>query len=91
MKDRIVSISQPYIRLIVRGKAKSLVELGIKIDLSFNENGMERIEKITIDPNYESETLSEAGENCRGKTGHAVYSLHFSRYCSGQRQPVPII
>ena len=32
--DRIVSISQPYIRPIVRGKAAAPVEFGAKLDLS---------------------------------------------------------
>lgn len=42
--DRIVSISQPYIRPIVRGKAASPVEFGAKFDLSLDENGLGRIE-----------------------------------------------
>ena len=32
VENRIVSISQPYIRPIVRGKAKSPVEFGAKLD-----------------------------------------------------------
>ena len=40
VEDRIVSISQPYIRPIVRGKAKSPVEFGAKLDLSVDETGM---------------------------------------------------
>lgn len=32
VKDRIVSISQPYIRPIVRGKAKAPTEFGAKLD-----------------------------------------------------------
>ena len=37
VKDRIVSISQPYIRPIVRGKAKAPVEFGAKLDMSIDE------------------------------------------------------
>ena len=70
VKDRIVSISQPYIRPIVRGKAKAPVEFGIKFDLSLDEDGMGRIEKITFDPYNESEVLSKAVENYRARTGH---------------------
>lgn len=40
VSDRIVSISQPYIRPIVRGKAAAPVEFGAKLDLSIDENGM---------------------------------------------------
>ena len=46
--NRIVSISQPYIRPIVRGKAKSPVEFGAKLDLSVDEKGMCRIEKLSL-------------------------------------------
>lgn len=34
---RIVSISQPYIRPIVRGKARSPVEFGARYDVSIDE------------------------------------------------------
>ena len=34
--DRIVSIAQPYIRPIVRGKAKAPVEFGAKYDVSIS-------------------------------------------------------
>ena len=37
VKDRIVSISQPYIRPIVRGKAKAPVEFGAKLDMSIDK------------------------------------------------------
>ena len=38
VKDRICSISQPYIRPILRGKAKSPTEFGAKLDMSIDEN-----------------------------------------------------
>lgn len=47
--DRIVSISQPHIRLIVRGKAKSPVEFGAKLDMSVDKNGVSRLEKLSFD------------------------------------------
>ena len=37
VKDRIVSISQPYIRPIVRGKIKAPVEFGAKLDMSIDK------------------------------------------------------
>ena len=37
--DRIVSIAQPFVRPIVRGKAKAPVEFGAKYDVSVDENG----------------------------------------------------
>lgn len=68
--DRIVSIAQPYIRPIVRGKTKSPVEFGIKFDLSIDEDHMGRIEKITFDPYNESEVLKRAVESYKTRTGH---------------------
>lgn len=46
--DRIVSISQPYIRPIARGKAKAPVEFGAKLDLSIDENGIARLERLSL-------------------------------------------
>ena len=70
VEDRIVSISQPYIRPIVRGKAKSPVEFGAKLDLSVDENGMARLEKLSFNAYNEAEVLITAAENYRKRTGH---------------------
>ena len=67
--DRIVSISQPYIRPIVRGKAASPVEFGAKFDLSLDENGLGRIEKLSFDAYNESEVLMDAVERYKERTG----------------------
>ena len=52
VKDRIVSISQPYIRPIVRGKAKAPVEFGAKLDMSIDEGGFARLERLSFDAYY---------------------------------------
>jgi hypothetical protein len=70
VENRIVSISQPYIRPIVRGKAKSPVEFGAKLDLSVDENGMCRIEKLSFNAYNESAVLKTAIENYKQRTGH---------------------
>ena len=71
--DRIVSISQPYIRPIVRGKAKAATEFGAKIDISVDEYGdeygMVRIEKQSFDAYNESDVLISAVENYCSRTG----------------------
>lgn len=67
--DRIVSISQPYIRPIVRGKAKDPTEFGAKLDLSI-DNGFARIEKLSFDPYNESEVLIGAIEQYYKRNGH---------------------
>ena len=70
VENRIVSISQPYIRPIVRGKAKSPVEFGAKLDLSVDETGMCRIEKLSFDAYNESTVLETAIESYKKRTGH---------------------
>lgn len=67
--DRIVSISQPYIRPIVRGKASSAVEFGAKLDISIVE-GFARIEKLSFDAYNESEVLQTAVNRYHEKHGH---------------------
>ena len=62
MEHRIVSISQPWLRPIVRGKAKTLVEFGVKFDLGLDSEGYGRIEKISFEAYNESTCLIEATE-----------------------------
>lgn len=68
--NRIVSISQPYVRPIVRGKAAAPVEFGAKLDLSIDERGMARLEKLSFDAYNESDVLIGAIERYRERTGH---------------------
>lgn len=44
MDNRIESIIQPYVRPVVRGKAKAATEFGAKLHLSVDETGFGRIE-----------------------------------------------
>ena len=67
---RIVNISQPYIRPIVRGKAAASVEFGAKLDLSIDENGMARLQRLSFDSYNESDVLIGAIERYRERTGH---------------------
>ena len=69
IENRIVSISQPYIRPIVRGKSKAQVEFGAKLDLSI-VNGFGRIEKISFEAYNESEVLSDVIERYKQRTGY---------------------
>jgi len=54
--DRIVSISQPHVRPIVRGKVKSNVEFGAKISLSL-VNGFSFVDRISWNNYNESGDL----------------------------------
>lgn len=67
---RIVSISQPWIRPIVRGKAKAPVEFGAKLDVSIDSEGYGRLEKVSFDAYNESGSLIEAVERYRLRTGN---------------------
>ena len=70
VKDRIVSISQPYIRPIVRGKAKAPTEFGAKLDMSIDEHGIARLEKLSFDAYNEADVLITAIERYHDRTGH---------------------
>ena len=70
VENRIVSITQPWIRPIVRGKTKAPVEFGAKFDLSVDDKGLGRIEKITYDAYNESTVLVEAVKRFKERTGH---------------------
>jgi len=68
--DRIVSISQPWLRPIVRGKVKTPVEFGAKPDVSIDEEGYGRLEKVSFDAYNESGCLIVAVERYKSRTGH---------------------
>jgi GR25 family glycosyltransferase involved in LPS biosynthesis len=68
VEDRIVSIGQPHLRPIVRGKAAAPVEFGAKLDLSM-AGGYGRIEKMSFDAYNESSVLQGAVERYRERTG----------------------
>ena len=66
--DRIVSLHQPWVRPIVRGKTATPVEFGAKVALSLSE-GYARIEKFCWDAFNESTTLKESAEGYKERTG----------------------
>ena len=70
VENRIVSISQPWIRPIVRGKVKAPVEFGAKLDLSIDAEGYARIENISFDAYNESTCLQDAVNAYYERTGY---------------------
>ena len=62
VSDRIVSISQPYVRPVVRGKASKPTEFGAKLHLSIDELGFARIEYLSFDAYNEGPMLIQALE-----------------------------
>lgn len=90
VENRIVSISQPYIRPIVRGKAKNPVEFGTKLDISIDEKGYARLEGASFDAYNEGLYLQDAVERYKERTGRypervladTIYRNHENRrYC----------
>ena len=67
--DRIVSVSQPFVRPIVRGKAGKPVEFGAKLDISVVD-GWTRLEYSSFDAYNEAGNLEEIVERFREREGH---------------------
>ena len=67
--DRIVSLSQSWVRPIVRGKATADVEFGAKVEMSVVD-GFLRIEDLRWDAYNESTTLQQSVEAYRQAYGH---------------------
>lgn len=67
--DRIVSLSQPHVRAIVRGKARNRVEFGAKLSLSY-QDGYSWIERISWDAYNECHDLKAQVEAFKKRNGH---------------------
>ena len=67
--DRIVSVSQPFVRPIVREKAGKPVEFGAKLDISVVD-GWTRLECCSFDAYNEAGNLREMAERFRAREGH---------------------
>ena len=90
--DRIVSISQPHVRPIVRGKAGVPVEFGAKISVSLVE-GYTFLDRMSWDNFNESGELIRQVERYRERFGCYPESVHADRiyrnrenlrYCQGK-------
>ena len=68
--DRIVSISQPYVRPIVRGKADKPVEFGAKLNVSLTGDGIARVDHLRWDAFHEGCDLPAQVEAYRQRYGH---------------------
>lgn len=68
VEDRIVSLSQPFLRPIVRGKAGKPVEFGAKLDISVCD-GWTRLEVLSFDAYNEALNLQAMAERYRKRTG----------------------
>jgi hypothetical protein len=75
VKDRIVSIQQPHIRPIVRGKAGSPTEFGAKLSISLVD-GWSFIDTISFDAYNEGGELQEQIEKYKERFGYYPESVH---------------
>jgi len=84
--DRIVSISQPHVRPIPRGKLKSQIEFGAKLGVSLDD-GFARINTFSWDAYHEAGDLIKQVEEYRTLHGHypelvqvdKIYATHENR------------
>ena len=67
--DRIVSISQPHVRPIVRGKAKKSTEFGAKISVSMKD-GLAFVDNIGWDAFNEGKDLQQQVESYKQRHGY---------------------
>jgi len=78
VENRIVSISQPHVRPIVRGKARTNVEFGAKLAISVVD-GFCYMEKLAWDNFNEGMTLIQAIERYRLRHGFYPASVHVDK------------
>jgi len=74
--DRIVSISQPHVRPIVRGKAGKKAEFGAKVSISHLKDGYVAVDRLSWDPYNEGTDLIGQIENYQERFGHYPASVH---------------
>jgi hypothetical protein len=82
--DRIVSLSQPHIRPLVRGKAGTPVEFGAKLSASVR-NGYAFLDRISWDNFNEAGDLKAQIEAFKRYTGVYPESLHVDKIYRNRR------
>jgi hypothetical protein len=68
-ENRIVSLHQPWIRPIVRGKTVNPTEFGAKVAISLH-GGYATVERLDWNAYNESKTLQDSVERYKAQTGH---------------------
>ena len=69
-EHRIVSISQPYVRPMVRGKQDKPVEFGAKLSVSLTGEGLAHVDHLRWDAFHEGLDLATQVEAYRERYGH---------------------
>jgi hypothetical protein len=84
--NRLVSLSQPHVRPIVRGKAGTPVEFGAKISVSLVD-GVSFVDRISWEAYNESVDLVQQIEAFRRRFGHDPASVHVDKiYCTRENR-----
>jgi len=73
---KILSISQPHVRPIARGKARAAFEFGAKVSASVTEHGMMYVDRLQWESYNESEDLIMQVEKYRERFGRYPESVH---------------
>ena len=82
VEHRIVSIHQPHVRPIVRGKTNAYVEFGSKIQMSIM-NGITFLEDLSWDAFNEGARLISTVENYKRRFGHYPQKVFADKiYCN---------
>jgi hypothetical protein len=71
-----VSISQPHVRPIVRGKAGKRVEFGAKLSISYQSEGYVSVDTLSWDAYNESADLPAQIETYKERFGYYPSSVH---------------
>ena len=79
IQDRIVSLTQPHIRPIVRGKTRNNVEFGAKISISVSGDGFAFLDRLSWDPYNEGEDLK-----AQVRTFHRRHGFYPKVVCADQ-------
>jgi hypothetical protein len=75
VSDRIVSISQPHVRPIKRGKAKAQTEFGAKLSIALID-GFAYLDRVSFDSYNEAGDLMEQIEEYKRRKGYYPESVH---------------
>ena len=74
--DRIVSIIQPHVRPIVRGKKSNSTEFGAKISVSYQADGYVSLDRLSWDAYNEQSDLIPQVERYKERFGYYPESIH---------------
>jgi hypothetical protein len=79
IRGKIVSLSQPHVRPIARGKARGAYEFGAKISAAITEHGLMYIDRLEWEPYNESGDLQMQVERYKDRCGHYPESVHVDK------------